>query len=354
VVDGGQTSATFSGVTPGVALEFTVTARFGATEAPASDASLPVSVTPAETTTTTTTSTTTSTTVPDSSTTVPDSSTSTSTTSTSTSTTSTTSTTTTTQPTTTTPPVTQQPTTTTTAPTTTTTTPPTGSGLVPGLFSTWSAFTTQVLTDFTGSAPKAWVDADAATLAHGRSPGAYLVAVRRGTDARLNTDPVLRLYRAYFGRPPSPKELDFWVGQRRKGVSLFVISDAFARSSEFARRHGKLSNTQYVNFVLTSVGRGRPPKSAVTSWVDLLDAHVLTRGQVMALQTEGAAYKRETLPWVDVVATWIAMLDRAPKASELTSTVARLDGGTPLQTIMDEILGSAEYRARFMVRPTGG
>ncbi|QXC59590.1 CocE/NonD family hydrolase [Aquihabitans sp. G128] len=214
------------------------------------------------------------------------------------------------------------------------------------LFGTWPAFVRRQLTDFTGSAPAAWVTGDAKALAAGKPAGDYLASIRRGSDARTNVDPVLRLYQAFLQQAPSPAGLNSWLVKKRKGTSLTVLADGFATSSAFTARYGKLSNRAYVQRVFANTTGGAGPAATVDYLTKALDGKHLTRGAVMAIYSEGAAFKAVTQPKVDVAATYAAMLGRAPTAGELTATAARLASGTPLATVMDEVLRSTAYAAR--------
>lgn len=58
-------------------------------------------------------------------------------------------------------------------------------------------------------------------------------AVSGAPAASSLTDQVVRLYRAYFGRPPDTAGLDYWTAQLAAGVSRGQVMVGFSDSAEF-------------------------------------------------------------------------------------------------------------------------
>lgn len=158
--------------------------------------------------------------------------------------------------------------------------------------------------------------------------------------------PVIRLYRAYFGRLPDRSGLDFWANKLRSGTSLSSISSTFAESSEFTRKYGTLTNRKFVELVYQNV-LGRPGEaSGVTYWTNQLDAGKKSRGQVMVNFSESNEYKRKTAALVDVIDLYTGLLRRVPTSGEvdLWTAIVTTDGRAPL---IEELLGSAAYDGRI-------
>ncbi|HEY4375773.1 MAG TPA: CocE/NonD family hydrolase C-terminal non-catalytic domain-containing protein, partial [Acidimicrobiales bacterium] len=74
-----------------------------------------------------------------------------------------------------------------------------------------TTFVKRQLNDFTGSAPSAKVTAGVAAVNGGQSAEAYIVSLRHGSDGTSIVDPVTRLYMAYFLRNPDPGGLSHWT-----------------------------------------------------------------------------------------------------------------------------------------------
>lgn len=210
-------------------------------------------------------------------------------------------------------------------------------------FTTVSAFTTQAFTDFAFRAPTA-AEADAwkTALTNDTSSGQALIAANVGSASWDTRAPVIRLFRAYFGRLPDLGGLDYWVGKYRGGTKVSAISSSFAASSEFKTKYGALSNRAFVTRIYTDVlGRTADP-SGVNYWTAKLDSKAKTRGEVMVGFSESNEYKNKTRNLVDVVTLYVAMVRAVP-------TQAQLDAGTtktPLQ-LTTSLMNSTAYDKRF-------
>jgi hypothetical protein len=218
-----------------------------------------------------------------------------------------------------------------------------------GPFSTLRAFVDRQYADVVGRPPSAAERSAAiAGLADGSVlPEGLVIALRRGTDGTDTVDPVARLYRATFLRIPDRSGLDYWIGKKRKGAKLNTIADGFARSSEFIRRYGKLSDRGYVERLYANV-LGRPgDPGGVTYWTEKLTTKTRTRGQVLAGMSESNEYKRTQASEVDVAVLYVAMLRRAPSQSEFDAAVAVLDAGGTAAELARSILLSSGYATRF-------
>jgi hypothetical protein len=218
-----------------------------------------------------------------------------------------------------------------------------------GPFATLRAFVDRQSQDLLGRLPTSAERAAAiAGLANGSvSPAAHVVSLRRGADGTGTVDPVARLYRATFLRIPDRSGLDYWIGKKRRGTKLTAIAESFARSSEFVRRYGTLSDRAYVERLYTNV-LGRPGDGGgVEYWTTKLTTRSRTRGQVLAGMSESNEYRRTQASEVDVAVLYIALLRRAPTTAEFTQAVAALDGGKTAAELAAEILASPAYAARF-------
>lgn len=215
------------------------------------------------------------------------------------------------------------------------------------LFGSWSAFVTRQLQDFSGSAPAATVKLGVAAIEAGRTPEAYVAGLRRTNDARTVVDPLLRLYRGGLRRAPNTGDVAYWAGRRRAGTSANAIAQAVATSPEFVNAQGKLTNRAFVERVHVLTIGTKAPRSTVDLLATALDRRITNRGGVLAAFTETKVHQAATQSWVDTVHLHTSLLGRVPSAAELTATTRRLDTGTPLATVVRELLSSPAYRARI-------
>lgn len=81
-------------------------------------------------------------------------------------------------------------------------------------------------------------------------------------------DQVFRLYRAVFGREPDRAGFDFWVARYRSGLSLEQMADAFSSSPEFRERFGvAVSDEELIDLLYRNVlGRSGDP-AGVEFWL---------------------------------------------------------------------------------------
>lgn len=130
-------------------------------------------------------------------------------------------------------------------------------------------------------------------LAAPAGAGVETTAVARaGSTSQRNS--ILRLYRAYFLRSPDRAGLDHWSLQYSSGrMSLGAISEFFARSDEFRRRYGSLSDAAFIRLVYKNVLDRVPDSYGETYWTNTLRSG-MTRGQIMVGFSESVEFQRKT------------------------------------------------------------
>lgn len=206
---------------------------------------------------------------------------------------------------------------------------------------------TEIFTWFTGKAPTASELSSFISAGNlGSLPGVQIDNLRNGTDATTNVDPVIRLYSAYFLRPPDKSGFTFWLNRRRSGSwTISKISANFAGSSEFQNRYGSLSNSAFVTLVYNNV-LGRPPEAdGLAYWTGQLDQRKKSRGQVMANFSESSEYKRKTADYVDAVSIAIQLLNTSPSKSFADGLATEIDT-TSLPLLVRRLVHEPSFDAR--------
>jgi len=162
-------------------------------------------------------------------------------------------------------------------------------------------------------------------------------------DARL-----VRLYLAYFKRPPDPTGFAYWQRQLDAGRGLINAAKKFAESPEFLRTYGKLSNGAFVDLVYQNVlGRGADPTGR-TYWLTRLDNKTKNRGDVMINFSESSENVTKKKPHVAVFRLHRAMLQRFPAKAAYESLLDPVLAGTDsLADVAQQLRTSAAYAARF-------
>jgi len=173
-----------------------------------------------------------------------------------------------------------------------------------------------------------------------------VAAFLNSAEFNSNAAPVTRLYFAYFLRIPDYTGLQYWINQKKAGVSLASISQNFAASQEFRDRYGSLSNSQFVTQVYRNVLHREPDSAGLNFWTGQLN-HGVSRGLVMTGFSESAEYVWAMKSEVDVSMVFIAMLRRSPDPDGYAYWVSAEDRGTPIQSLIGGFLSSTEYANRF-------
>lgn len=206
-------------------------------------------------------------------------------------------------------------------------------------FDSWDAFVSEQLRDFTGvrGSVASRAPSVAALTAGTTTAEAYIESLLALPAHQSVVPPTARLYWAFFNRIPDGGGLRHWSDLRRSGVSLIRISASFAGSSEFKRKYGSLSNTQFVDLVYRNV-LGRPGDAGGRSyWITKLNRGT-SRGQVMVNFSESGEYVRRMARPVSVVDTVVAMTLSSPTTAELAAWV-----NTDLRDLIIEIFDSQAY-----------
>ncbi len=108
------------------------------------------------------------------------------------------------------------------------------------------------------------------------------------------TDPVVRLYSAYFLRAPDPGGFEFWVGRVDEGQSLDDISDFFSQGEEFETLYGDKTNAEFVELIYQNVLERAPDQGGFDFWSGQLDQGLMTRGRVMRNFSESPEFVTKT------------------------------------------------------------
>ena len=239
------------------------------------------------------------------------------------------------------------PVTTTTTSTTTTTTAPCVADKVP--FVSVQALVTQQYLDFTNAPPTTAQNAQwVPTISNCSATADALIVSLLPTDlTTLDDARLVRLYLAYFNRPPDPSGFAYWQRQLDAGKGLINAAKKFAESSEFKTKYGTLSNADFIELVYQNV-LGRASDSAGKQfWLTRLDNKTKNRGDVMINFSESSENVNKKRNHVQVFRLYRSMMAKFPSR---TAYFALLDpitnNGKTLNDAAKAIRLSPEYDAR--------
>jgi hypothetical protein len=241
---------------------------------------------------------------------------------------------------------TTQATTTTTQATTTTTATPCTADKVP--FPTVQALVNQQYLDFTGATPTSaqnnqWVPA----ITNCSATADALIVSLLPTDQTLDDARLVRLYVAYFNRPPDPDGFAYWQRQLDNGKGLINAAKKFAESSEFKRTYGTLSNSAFIDLVYQNVLGRAPDPSGKAFWLTRLDNKTKNRGDVMINFSESSENVNKKVNHVQVFRMYRGMMQKFPSRTgyfDLLNPI--LNSGKTLEDAAKAIRLSPAYDAR--------
>ncbi|MGH1503524.1 MAG: DUF4214 domain-containing protein [Acidimicrobiales bacterium] len=173
------------------------------------------------------------------------------------------------------------------------------------------------------------------------------ISVATGLNLR---NEVMRLYLAYFLREPDTVGLHHWVANRRAGMPLATISEAFAQSGEFQQRYGSLSDAAFVERVYQNVMGRSPDASGRDFWIGQLRSGV-TRGSMMVGFSESDEYRASAQLEIDAYDTTgpVARLYRAyfRRSPDTDGLQFWSSTGYSLERISQEFATSTEFQQTY-------
>ncbi len=161
---------------------------------------------------------------------------------------------------------------------------------------------------------------------------------------------IYRLYPVSFGRKPDYIEFreDFWrvsgflTDEQLENIKVAFLGD-FMRRPAFEAKFGGLSNTQYVDTLLSTAGITHPARNF---WIEALGNTSRTRLQVLREIAESAEVYQKYYNQAFVMMQYFGYLRRQPDALYL-NWIAHLEATNDYRSMINGFINSTEYRARF-------
>jgi hypothetical protein len=238
-------------------------------------------------------------------------------------------------------------TTTSTTSTTTTTTAPCVADKVP--FVSVQALVTQQYLDFTNAPPTTAQNAQwVPTISNCSTTADALIVSLLPTDlTTLDDARLVRLYLAYFNRPPDPSGFAYWQRQLDAGKGLINAAKKFAESSEFKTKYGTLSNADFIELVYQNVLGRASDSTGKQFWLTRLDNKTKNRGDVMINFSESSENVNKKRNHVQVFRLYRSMMAKFPSRTAYFALLDPItDNGKTLNDAAKAIRLSPEYDAR--------
>jgi len=194
-------------------------------------------------------------------------------------------------------------------------------------------------------------------------PGRKFLPLRRKFHKKAEdcTELVNALYRLAFGRLADEAGLAGNVARLEAGTSLEVLAEDLVRSDEFWGRHGssQIVDCEYLTALYRDgLGRGPDPEG-LEFWLAQRQKGA-TRAQVLAVMARSYEALEKARPSRSdstsqprrgdysllINSLYEAALSGLPDESALAENVARLQAGTPLEVLAEDLVRSDEFRSR--------
>ncbi|MEZ5377964.1 MAG: DUF4214 domain-containing protein [Acidimicrobiales bacterium] len=107
-----------------------------------------------------------------------------------------------------------------------------------------------------------------------------LISMTTAHDFQPGDADTLRLYWAFFNREPDIAGAKYWIGLSRTGLTLDDMAFNFARSDEFQRTYGSVTDHQFLEIVYRNVLGRRYDAAGYDYWLSMIDDGLLRSGAV--------------------------------------------------------------------------
>ncbi len=99
-------------------------------------------------------------------------------------------------------------------------------------------------------------------------------------DFEVDDADTLRLYWAFFNREPDIAGAKYWIGMSRTGMTLDEMAYNFARSVEFQRTYGSVSDHEFLGIVYRNVLGRHYDTTGFNYWLAVIHAGLPRSGAV--------------------------------------------------------------------------
>jgi hypothetical protein len=175
-------------------------------------------------------------------------------------------------------------------------------------------------------------------VAQSASPAEVAAGLLASEEADARSGSVCRLLLAASALP-SDALVAWCLGRARAGAGLDEIAAALVRRAEFRLRYTGLTDEAFARRLHEDL-LGQGPAAGSPAFEG-------DRARYLAALSQVPAFGRRMHARVLVMMAYAALLRRMPDASAWVQWTDRLNGGTPLQGLVESIFDAPEFLARF-------
>jgi len=161
------------------------------------------------------------------------------------------------------------------------------------------------------------------------------------------TNPVIRLYQAYFGGIPAFAGVDYWEKQVRAGKTLDQASQEMATSARFTSTYDVSTDRKFVAAFFQNLYGYAPSAASIDIRIRRLNAG-MSRGAVVRYDCESAGYRTPTANRTRVISVYQGLLAQTPTQPQLDAGI-NLDkaNAAGMGTLISSLRTSARYTQRY-------
>ena len=216
-------------------------------------------------------------------------------------------------------------------------------------FADATSFALQQANDYLGALPSwAWL-ADAKSNLEGGSIGLDAFIEKQLADPQVTdvTNPVIRLYQAYFGGIPAFAGVDYWEKRVRAGQTLDSASVEMAASTRFKSTFDVSTDRKFVATFFTNLYGYIPSAASIDLRINRM-AKGMTRGAVVRYECESTGYRAASANRVRVISVYHSMTRQAPTQAWLDYWVTADKAATSgMPALIKAHRTGAAYATRF-------
>jgi hypothetical protein len=158
--------------------------------------------------------------------------------------------------------------------------------------------------------------------------------------------PIVRLYLAYFNRPPDHSGMSYWLERHARGSTLEDIAEAFGKSREFARRCAAMNDANFVLHVFRSMFGHDPGAARRAPWVHDLAAGRVRRGELVHAFSHSPDFHAHVACEVHAAVMYLLLLGRTPDPAGFVHWATLRRSGA---SALGQLVHSDEFRSRWIV-----
>ena len=211
------------------------------------------------------------------------------------------------------------------------------------------SFVQKTAEDFLGGVPSStWLFTSVDRIDTGKvTPDAFIEEQLASDQVIHQTNPMIRLYQAYFGGIPTYIGLAYWLRRIRSGTSLDQASRDIAASGRFNRTYDVRNDRDFIRVFFKNLYGYQPSSASVELRIRRMRSG-MGRGQLVRYDCESGGYRSQAGNRTRVISVYHAMVAEPP-VQQWLDRWSQLDRTDPkgMQALIEAHRSGTKYAARY-------